>query len=115
MGIELVDEQEEPVAFRVAVGAVDLASQPVDRGAHRARSGKVALVLEVRAGDVVAAPPRRRLRRERRCTDPRRVGRSYVISGMKNYMGALSQRLISRRMVTRIVGKMFRPMPGETK
>jgi short-subunit dehydrogenase len=42
-------------------------------------------------------------------------GRSYVISGMKNYMGALSQRLISRRMVTRIVGKMFRPMPGETK
>ncbi len=42
-------------------------------------------------------------------------GRRYVISGMKNYMGAQSQRLIPRRMVARIVGKMFRPIPGETK
>jgi len=41
-------------------------------------------------------------------------GRSYVISGMKNFMGAQSQRLIPRRMVSRIVGNMFRPKPGET-
>jgi short-subunit dehydrogenase len=36
-------------------------------------------------------------------------GKSYVISGMGNYMGAQSQRLVPRRMVTRIAAKMFRP------
>jgi uncharacterized protein len=37
------------------------------------------------------------------------AGRSYVISGMGNYLGAHSQRLAPRRLVTRIVAKMFRP------
>jgi short-subunit dehydrogenase len=36
-------------------------------------------------------------------------GRSYVISGMGNYLGAQSQRLVPRRMVTRIAANMFRP------
>ena len=37
------------------------------------------------------------------------AGKSYVISGMGNYLGAQSQRLVPRRFVTRIVAKMFRP------
>ena len=37
------------------------------------------------------------------------AGRSYVISGAGNYFGAHSQRLVPRRLVTRIAGKMFRP------
>ncbi len=36
-------------------------------------------------------------------------GRSYVISGMANYLGAQSQRLVPRRAVARIAAKMFRP------
>jgi short-subunit dehydrogenase len=36
-------------------------------------------------------------------------GKSYVISGLGNYLGAQSQRLVPRRMVTRIAAKMFRP------
>jgi short-subunit dehydrogenase len=36
-------------------------------------------------------------------------GNSYVISGYGNYLGAHSQRLVPRRMVTRIAAKMFRP------
>jgi len=36
-------------------------------------------------------------------------GRSYVISGMGNYLGAQTQRLVPRRAVTRIAAKMFRP------
>ncbi len=36
-------------------------------------------------------------------------GKSYVISGMGNYLGAQSQRLVPRRMVTRIAANMFRP------
>jgi short-subunit dehydrogenase len=36
-------------------------------------------------------------------------GRSYVISGYDNYFGAHSQRLVPRRMVTKIAAKMFRP------
>ncbi|MGB2629193.1 MAG: SDR family oxidoreductase [Candidatus Acidiferrum sp.] len=36
-------------------------------------------------------------------------GKSYVISGLGNYLGAQSQRLVPRRMVTRIAGNMFRP------
>jgi short-subunit dehydrogenase len=37
------------------------------------------------------------------------AGKSYVISGMGNYLGAQSQRLVPRRFVTRIAAKMFRP------
>ena len=36
-------------------------------------------------------------------------GKSYVISGFWNYWGAHMQRLVPRRMVTRIAGNMFRP------
>ena len=37
------------------------------------------------------------------------AGKSYVISGLGNYFGAHSQRIVPRRVVTRIAGKMFRP------
>ena len=37
------------------------------------------------------------------------AGKSYVISGLGNYFGAHSQRIVPRRMVTRIAAKMFRP------
>jgi hypothetical protein len=37
------------------------------------------------------------------------AGRSYVISGLGNYLGAHSQRIAPRRLVTRIAAKMFRP------
>ena len=37
------------------------------------------------------------------------AGKSYVISGAGNYMGAHTQRLVPRRLVTRITAKMFRP------
>ncbi|HET7106288.1 MAG TPA: SDR family oxidoreductase [Candidatus Acidoferrum sp.] len=37
------------------------------------------------------------------------AGKSYVISGLGNYMGAHSQRLVPRRLVTRIAANMFRP------
>lgn len=40
------------------------------------------------------------------------AGKSYVISGLGNYLGAHAQRLVPRRMVTRIAGKMFRPSSG---
>lgn len=36
-------------------------------------------------------------------------GRSYVISGVGNYLGAHSERLVPRRLVTRIAAGMFRP------
>lgn len=39
------------------------------------------------------------------------AGKSYVISGTGNYWGAHSQRLVPRRMVSRIAAKMFRPRP----
>jgi uncharacterized protein len=39
-------------------------------------------------------------------------GRSYVISGVGNYLGAQSQRLVPRRLVTRIAASMFRPRKG---
>jgi len=42
-------------------------------------------------------------------------GESYVISGFGNYMGAQSQRLVPRRMVTRIAANMFRPEKREAK
>jgi short-subunit dehydrogenase len=37
------------------------------------------------------------------------AGKSYVISGLGNYLGAHGERLVPRRMVTRIAAKMFRP------
>src|SRR5437899_11288591 len=37
------------------------------------------------------------------------AGKSYVISGLGNYLGAHSQRLVPRRLVTRIAANMFRP------
>lgn len=37
------------------------------------------------------------------------AGRSYVISGFGNYLGAQSQRIVPRRMVTRIAAGMFKP------
>ena len=37
------------------------------------------------------------------------AGKSYVISGVGNYLGAHSQRLVPRGVVTRIAAKMFRP------
>jgi len=37
------------------------------------------------------------------------AGKSYVISGLGNYLGAQSQRLVPRRLVTKIAAKMFRP------
>jgi uncharacterized protein len=37
------------------------------------------------------------------------AGKSYVISGLGNYLGAQSQRLVPRRLVTQIAANMFRP------
>lgn len=37
------------------------------------------------------------------------AGKSCVISGLGNYLGAQSQRLVPRRLVTRIAAGMFRP------
>jgi len=37
------------------------------------------------------------------------AGKSYVISGFGNYLGAQSQRIVPRRVVTRIAANMFRP------
>lgn len=37
------------------------------------------------------------------------AGKSYVISGLGNYLGAHSQRLVPRRLVTRVAARMFRP------
>ena len=37
------------------------------------------------------------------------AGKSYVISGVGNYLGAQGERLVPRRFVTRIAAKMFRP------
>jgi len=36
-------------------------------------------------------------------------GKSYVISGLGNYLGAHSQRIVPRRTVTSIAARMFRP------
>lgn len=42
------------------------------------------------------------------------AGKSYVISGLGNYLGAQSQRLAPRHVVTSIAAKMFRP-PSKSK
>jgi short-subunit dehydrogenase len=39
------------------------------------------------------------------------AGKSYVISGTGNYLGAHLQRIVPRRVVTRIAGNIFRPAP----
>ena len=41
------------------------------------------------------------------------AGKSYVISGLGNYLGAHSQRLVPRRVVTRVAANMFRPGKGQ--
>lgn len=64
----------------------------------------------------VSGTPDRMLRHEETAEKVARVGlealakgKSYVISGRANYFGAQSQRLVPRRMVTRIAAKMFAP------
>ena len=37
------------------------------------------------------------------------AGKSYVISGLANYLGAHGERLVPRRFVTRVAAKLFRP------
>jgi len=37
------------------------------------------------------------------------AGKSYVISGARNYLGAHSQRVVPRRVVTRMAANLFRP------
>ena len=37
------------------------------------------------------------------------AGKSYVISGFGNYLGAHGERLVPRRLVTRVAARMFRP------
>ena len=37
------------------------------------------------------------------------AGKSYVISGLGNYLGAHGERLVPRRFVTRTAGRMFKP------
>jgi len=37
------------------------------------------------------------------------AGKSYIISGLGNYLGVLGQRLVPRRFVARIAARMFRP------
>jgi short-subunit dehydrogenase len=41
-------------------------------------------------------------------------GKNYVISGIGNYLGAHSQRLVPRHWVTRIAAQLFRPAPSKT-
>jgi short-subunit dehydrogenase len=41
------------------------------------------------------------------------AGKSYVISGVGNYLGAHAQRLAPRGWVTRITARMFRPTPAK--
>lgn len=40
------------------------------------------------------------------------AGKSYVISGLGNYLGAHGQRLVPRRFVARVAANMFRPDRG---
>ena len=68
----------------------------------------------------VAGQPASVLRRKESAEKVARVGlkalasgKSYVISGGKNFLGAHAQRLLPRRTVTRVVEKAFRPKSGE--
>lgn len=38
------------------------------------------------------------------------AGKSFVVSGTRNYLGVFGQRLVPRRLVTRIAAKLFRPV-----
>jgi short-subunit dehydrogenase len=42
------------------------------------------------------------------------AGKSYVISGIGNYLGAHAQRLVPRGFVTRVTAKMFRPTAAKS-
>jgi len=42
------------------------------------------------------------------------AGKSYVISGLANYLGAHGERLVPRRLVTRVAAKMFRPPEAQS-
>lgn len=64
----------------------------------------------------VAGTPEHATRRQETSDQVARVGlralaagKSYVISGLANYLMAHSERLTPRRMVTRIAGSLFRP------
>jgi short-subunit dehydrogenase len=64
----------------------------------------------------VAGQPKNVLRKRESAEKVARVGlkalaggKSYVISGFKNYLGAHVQRLLPRRMVTRVIANAFRP------
>jgi short-subunit dehydrogenase len=37
------------------------------------------------------------------------TGKTYVISGLRNYVGTQAQRLVPRGLITRVAGSMFRP------
>jgi short-subunit dehydrogenase len=39
------------------------------------------------------------------------AGKSYVISGLGNYLGAHGERLVPRRFVTKVAAGMFKPKP----
>jgi uncharacterized protein len=43
------------------------------------------------------------------------MGKSYVISGFGNYLGAHGERLVPRRFVTRVAARMFRPTATKPK
>jgi uncharacterized protein len=68
----------------------------------------------------IAGQPKRILRKQETAEKVAHVGlkalangRSYVISGLKNYAGAHAQRLLPRRVVSRVVAKAFSPKHGE--
>jgi uncharacterized protein len=42
------------------------------------------------------------------------AGKSYVISGLGNYLGTFGERLVPRRMVTRVAAGMFKPSKNRT-
>jgi len=68
----------------------------------------------------VAREPKRIQRRQETAEKVARTGlkalvegRSYVISGAKNYISTHAERLATRRTVARVAGKMFRPREGD--
>jgi uncharacterized protein len=68
----------------------------------------------------IAGQPKRILRKRETAEKVAHVGlkalasgKSYVISGWKNFVGAHVQRALPRRVVTRVVGNAFRPKQGE--
>ena len=69
VGVELVDEQEEPVVV-AGPGRAGVAVQPVGGGGHGAGAGVVGLLPEVGAGGVVAAVEHAGGCRQGGCADP---------------------------------------------